>query len=89
VLNINGSKPLSDYRYTGKNKEMGLERDKQMTTYAIANHSVAKALLNLHYYKEARFFLQKAQITVNKCLNEPKRELSVAINNDMARLMKI
>ena len=60
-----------------------------MTTYAIANHSVAKALLNLHYFKEARFFLLKAQTTVYKCLNESKRELSVAINNDMARIMKI
>jgi hypothetical protein len=89
VLKIDGSKPLSDYKYTGKNRELSQERDKQLTTYAIANHSIAKALLNLHYFKEARFFLLKAQTCVNKCLNEPRRELSVAINNDMARLMKI
>lgn len=66
-----------------------LERDKQFTTYGIANHLLAKALLNLQYYKEARFYLNKASVAINKCLNQPKRELSVAIGNDMARIAQI
>jgi hypothetical protein len=40
-------KPLAEYKYTGKSKEIMLERDKQFTTYGIANHLLAKALLNL------------------------------------------
>jgi hypothetical protein len=55
----------------------------------MANHAVAKALMNLQYFKEARYFLTKATTAVNKCLNLPKRELSVAIGNDMAKLTQV
>ena len=46
-INIVHLKPLAEYKYQGKSKETMLERDKQFTTYGIANHLMAKALLNL------------------------------------------
>lgn len=65
------------------------EKDKQFTTYAIANHLVGKALLNLQYFKEARYFLQKASTACTKCLNVPKKDLSIAISNDMAKVTQV
>lgn len=89
VLGISHLKPLHEYKYNGKSRDLMEEKDKQFTTYAIANHLVAKALLNLQYFKEARYFLTKASTAVTKCLNVPKKELSLAISNDMARLTKV
>jgi tetratricopeptide (TPR) repeat protein len=86
VLGITLARPLQDYRYTGKQREVMEEKDKQFTTYAIANHLIAKSLMNLQYFKEARHFLQKASTAVSKCLNQPKKDLQVAIGNDLARL---
>ena len=68
-------KALSEYKYTGRNPDRRLELDKHFTTYAIANHLLSKSLMSLKYYREAKFYLNKAQVTVTKCLNEPKKEL--------------
>jgi len=54
LLSINGTKPLSEYKYNGKNRDVMLEKDKQFTTYAISNHLIAKSLMNLKYYREAK-----------------------------------
>ena len=46
-----------------------------MTTYAIANHLLAKSLISLHYFREAKVFLGKASTVVNKVLNTRKFDL--------------
>ena len=45
--------------------------------------------MNLKYYREAKFYLQRAQITVTKCLNEPKKDLQLTVTNDMAVLSRV
>jgi tetratricopeptide (TPR) repeat protein len=88
-LGIVHNRPLQEYKYNGKNRDIMEEKDKQFTTYAMANHAVAKALMNLQYFKEARYFLNKASTAVNKCLNVPKRDLSIAVGNDMSKLTQV
>ena len=51
------------------------DREKNLTTYAIANHLLAKSLISLHYLREAKVFLGKASTVVNKVLNTKKLDL--------------
>jgi len=89
ALGIQQNKPLQEFRYNGKSRDIMEQKDKQFTHYAIANHLIGKALLNLQYFKEARYFLTKASTAVTKCLNVPKRELAVTISNDIAKLTQV
>ena len=73
-------------KYRGENKKVMAEREKNMTTYAIANHLLAKSLISLHYLREAKVFLGKASTVVNKVLNTKKLDLQAAIMNDIAAL---
>ena len=66
-----------------------LKREKQLTTYAIANHLLAKSLITLQYYREAKVFLGKASTIVSKALNQKKPDLQAAIGNDVAQLGRI
>ena len=61
-------------------------REKDLTSYAIANHLLAKSLISLHYLREAKVFLGKASTIVNKVLNTRKYDLQAAIQNDIAAL---
>lgn len=73
-------------KYRGSNKKVMAEREKDLTTYAIANHLLAKSLISLHYLREAKVFLGKASTIVNKVLNTRKYDLQSAIQNDIAAL---
>ena len=65
------------------NKEALMKREKQLTTYAIANHLLAKSLITLKYYREAKVFLGKASKIVQQALNLKKIDLQEAIMSDM------
>ena len=65
---------------------MMADREKSLTTYAIANHLLAKSLISLNYLREAKVFLAKASTIVNKVLNTRKYDLQAAIMNDIAAL---
>lgn len=77
---------LLSLKYRGENKSMMASREKALTTYAIANHLLAKSLISLHYLREAKVFLGKASTVVNKVLNTRKYDLQAAIMNDIAAL---
>ena len=62
------------------------QREKDLTTYAIANHLLAKSLISLNYFREAKVFLAKASTIVNKLLNTRKYDLQAAVMNDIAAL---
>ena len=66
-----------------------MRREKQLTTYAIANHLLAKSLITLQYYREAKVFLGKASTIVSKALSTRKLDLQAAIGNDVAQLGRI
>ena len=70
---------LLSLKYKGANKNLQVEREKNLTTYAIANHLLAKSLISLHYLREAKVFLGKASTIVNKVLNTRKYDLQAAI----------
>ena len=73
-------------KYRGENKKIMADREKNLTTYAIANHLLAKSLISLHYLREAKVFLGKASTVVNKVLSTKKLDLQAAIMNDIAAL---
>ena len=65
LLGLSGtSVSIESLRYKGMNKEALMKREKQLTTYAIANHLLAKSLITLKYYREAKVFLNKASKVV-------------------------
>jgi len=53
LLDVHKGRPLTELKYTGKVREVLTEREKHLTTYAVANHLAGKALLNLQYYNLA------------------------------------
>lgn len=80
---------MVEYRYTGKVREVLVERENQLTTLAIANHLVGKALMNLKYYGLASHYLDRAGLIVGKVMNFPKRDLVKTISKDNELLSQL
>jgi hypothetical protein len=87
-LKIDPKRPISDFKYQGKDREMMSYFDKQMTNYAIGQHILGMNMANLNYFKQSKAFLLRAQHVASAILIKKKPDLLQSINRDLNEVAK-